>query len=134
MCVPHTKIYYVIRSGGGSAVRSSRKRFNGQQLRLSWITHHYVYMRENVWPIVSGQPQKHRKNYSEIEYFIILFCGWFWFLLFGFPSYLLIPKRADDTGYTIHLFVFTIRYSHGTMFTRVHSQILAVIPAAHTLH
>lgn len=44
------------------------------------------------------------------------------------------PKRPDDTGYTIHLFVFTLRYTHSPMFTWVHSQILAVIRTPHTLH
>lgn len=108
MCVPCTKIYYVIRSGVGSGVRSWRTRFNGQQLRLSWITHGFVYMRENVRPEQLANHKSPEKNYSEIEYFIILFCGSFWFLLSGFPSYLLIPK-GQTTQATPFIYLF-LRY------------------------
>lgn len=134
MCVPRTKIYYVIRSGVGSGVRSWRTRFNGQQLRLSWITHGFVYMRENVRPEQLANHKSPEKNYSEIEYFIILFLRFVLVLALRVSFLSFNPKRPDDTGYTIHLFVFTLRYTHSPMFTWVHSQILAVIRTPHTLH
>lgn len=82
MCVLHTKIYYVIRLGNGSGAKSWRTRFNSRSVCCSMYTYTPTHTQTGVryfffvWERATrtiGRPQKRRENYSEIEYFIILF-------------------------------------------------------------